>query len=146
MYGLLSVAAPSLKMPRYALLSKGSYIETIQPPSMANWNTTQPSYARGTFYKNQRILHPFRQQQLNDGLTALSPLGQVNTFRIGMYRYYQLRCTESLLFSSAARFKGVNLAPKEKVGNFCFLKISRMRCSYRAKRGCSVSSPLRQHH
>ena len=45
-----------------------------------------------------------------------------------MYRYYQLRCTESLLFSSAARFKGVNLAPKEKVGNFCFLKISRMSC------------------
>ena len=28
-------------MPRYALLSKGSYIETVQPPSMANRKTCQ---------------------------------------------------------------------------------------------------------
>ena len=60
---------------------------------------------------------PLSRQQLKAGTP--SPLGQVNTFRIGMYRYYQLRCTESLLFSSAARFKGVNLAPKEKVVRIC---------------------------
>ena len=41
------------KRPRYALKSKGSYIETVQPPSMAIWKTGQPRSTRGTFYKNQ---------------------------------------------------------------------------------------------
>ena len=64
-------------MPRYALLSKGSYIETVQPPSMANRKTCQ--------------LKGF-------------PTGELAP-----------EASEEVQFSSEARFKGVNLAPKEKV-------------------------------
>ena len=64
-------------MPRYALLSKGSYIETVQPPSMANRKTCQ--------------LKGF-------------PTGELAP-----------EASEEVQLSSGARFKGVNLAPKEKV-------------------------------
>ena len=63
-------------MPRYALLSKGSYIETVQPPSMANRKTCQ--------------LKGF-------------PTGELAP-----------EASEEVQLSSGARFKGVNLAPKEK--------------------------------
>ena len=64
-------------MPRYALLSKGSYIETVQPPSIANRKTCQ--------------LKSF-------------PTGELAP-----------EASEEVQLSSEARFKGVNLAPKEKV-------------------------------
>ena len=70
-------------MPRYALLSKGSYIETVQPPSMANRKTCQ--------------LKGF-------------PTGELAP-----------EASEEVQLSSEARFKGVNLAPKEKS---CYQKAS----------------------
>ena len=70
-------------MPRYALLSKGSYIETVQPPSMANRKTCQ--------------LKGF-------------PTGELAP-----------EASEEVQLSSGARFKGVNLAPKEKT---CYTRTS----------------------
>ena len=65
------------KRPWYALKSKGSYVEIVQPPSMANRKTCQPKgFSTG----------------------ELAP-----------------EATEEVQLSSGARFKGVNLAPKEKV-------------------------------
>jgi len=70
-------------MPRYALLSKGSYIETVQPPSIANRKTCQ--------------LKSF-------------PTGELAP-----------EASEEVQLSSGARFKGVNLAPKEKT---CYTRTS----------------------
>ena len=37
-----SLSTSIAKMPWYALKSKGSYVEIVQPPSMANRKTCQP--------------------------------------------------------------------------------------------------------